>query len=41
MAAAHSGGVEWAAILKPFLSSSSENISKTDVLNLVKTIILK
>ncbi|EAA01010.5 AGAP001157-PA, partial [Anopheles gambiae str. PEST] len=38
--AAHSGGVEWAAILKPFLSSSSENISKTDVLNLVKTIIL-
>uniref|UniRef100_A0A1S4GBR0 UBR-type domain-containing protein n=1 Tax=Anopheles gambiae TaxID=7165 RepID=A0A1S4GBR0_ANOGA len=40
MAAAHSGGVEWAAILKPFLSSSSENISKTDVLNLVKTIIL-
>uniref|UniRef100_A0A182JT95 UBR-type domain-containing protein n=1 Tax=Anopheles christyi TaxID=43041 RepID=A0A182JT95_9DIPT len=40
MAAVHSGGVEWAAILKPFLSSSSENISKTDVLNLVKTIIL-
>uniref|UniRef100_A0A182RFY8 UBR-type domain-containing protein n=1 Tax=Anopheles funestus TaxID=62324 RepID=A0A182RFY8_ANOFN len=39
MAAAHSGGVEWAAILKPFLSSSSENISKTDVLNLIKTII--
>uniref|UniRef100_A0A182NQY2 UBR-type domain-containing protein n=1 Tax=Anopheles dirus TaxID=7168 RepID=A0A182NQY2_9DIPT len=39
MAATHSAGLEWAAILKPFLSSSSENISKSDVLNLIKTII--
>ncbi|XP_053669765.1 protein purity of essence [Anopheles nili] len=39
MAATHTGGVEWALILKPFLSSTNENISKGDVLSLVKTII--
>ncbi|XP_058117751.1 protein purity of essence [Anopheles ziemanni] len=37
--AAHSGGADWAAVLKPFLSSSSETVNKNDVLNFAKTII--
>ncbi|XP_052869267.1 protein purity of essence [Anopheles cruzii] len=37
--AAHSGGTDWAAILKPFVSSSSESIGKNDMTNLVKAII--
>lgn len=37
--AAHSGGADWAAILKPFLAATSESVTKNDVLNLAKTII--
>ncbi|XP_058454823.1 protein purity of essence [Malaya genurostris] len=37
--AAHSGGIDWSAVLKPFLTSSGESAGKNDTLNLVKTII--
>lgn len=37
--AAHSGGVDWAAIAKPILSSNYGNLSKTDVLNIIKAIL--
>uniref|UniRef100_A0A182FS89 Uncharacterized protein n=2 Tax=Anopheles albimanus TaxID=7167 RepID=A0A182FS89_ANOAL len=37
--ASHSGGVDWSAVLKPFLSSSSENVVKNDMTTLVRTII--
>ncbi|XP_049536263.1 protein purity of essence [Anopheles darlingi] len=32
-------GVDWSAVLKPFLSSSSENVVKNDMTTLVRTII--
>lgn len=35
--AAHSGGVDWASVIKPLLNSGS--LSKTDLNNLTKTIL--
>ncbi|XP_055380592.1 protein purity of essence [Condylostylus longicornis] len=38
--AAHSGGVDWAAIIKPFiLSNNYGNLNKTDIINIIKAIL--
>jgi len=37
--AAHSGGVDWAAVIKPILSPNYGVLNNSDILNLVKTII--
>jgi hypothetical protein len=36
--AANSGGVEWAAIVKPILAASYGSLNKNDVLELVKAV---
>lgn len=37
--AASSGGIDWSAFLKPFLSVSSDVSNKTDLLNLCTAIV--
>lgn len=37
--AAHSGGVDWASVVKPLSSANNGPIQKSDVLNIVKAIL--
>lgn len=37
--AAHSGGVDWASVIKPILSTNYGPLSKADLTNLTKTIL--
>lgn len=37
--AAHSGGVDWASVIKPILSSNNGSLTKADITNLTKTIL--
>lgn len=37
--AAHSGGIDWASVIKPISTSNYGSLSKADITNLTKTIL--
>lgn len=37
--AAHGSGVDWNTIIKPFISANNSQLSKADVLTIVKAIL--